>query len=1011
KEALGSMGDDTPLAVLSDRPRLLYDYFRQHFAQVTNPPLDAILEELVTSVLTNLGGARDIFQETPKHCRVWRLPTPILTDAELAKIVSLDDEGHAAARLSTLFDARAGGTALRSALDTLCRNAKAAAESGKTIIVLSDRGVNTDLAPIPALLATAAVHHFLIRESLRTEIAIVVESGEPHEVHHFALLVGYGAEAISPYLALETASVLAEGESDGRSNFVKAITKGILKVMSKMGISTIQSYCGAQVFEAVGIGKEIIDAYFTGTPSRIGGIGLDTVAQEVRLRHEHAYSRESQSTELEIGGRYAWRRNGERHAYDPITIARLQEAARQNRFESYQEFSRLVNERTDGIMSLRSLLSLNFTAEPVPIEEVEPWTDIVSRFKTGAMSYGSISREAHETLAAAMNALGGKSNTGEGGEDPDRYDRSSPYRSRIKQVASGRFGVTIGYLTSADEIQIKMAQGAKPGEGGQLPGEKVFPWIAKTRHATPYVGLISPPPHHDIYSIEDLAQLIHDLKNANPDARISVKLVSECGVGTVAAGVAKGKADVILISGQDGGTGASPKTSLAHAGLPWELGLAETHQTLVLNGLRSRVKIECDGQLKTGRDVAIACLLGANEFGFATAPLVALGCIMMRKCHLNTCPVGIATQNPALRKHFSGKPEHVINYLHFVAEELRSIMAQLGFRTLDEMVGRVDRLRIRDDVSHWKASSLDLSPLLHPVEIPGALTDFRTQGQTHQSVSWTDDPLIDEVLSAFEATGSARVESVVRNTNRTLGTTLSAVLTKRFGEGGLPDDAVQIRFRGCAGQSFMAFGAKGISATLEGDVNDYCGKGLSGARLVIVPPKSARFEPEKNIIVGNVAFYGATSGEAFIRGQAGERFCVRNSGVETVVEGVGDHGCEYMTGGRVVVLGPTGRNFAAGMSGGIAYVLDGTWDFRNGRCNTETVELLRVESDDDITELRRMVEAHFRLTESSVARWVLDQWDVALQQFIKVMPIEYRNALLRIEQEQTDAEVTGHIAA
>ncbi|HEX9659204.1 MAG TPA: glutamate synthase large subunit [Rhodothermales bacterium] len=1012
KEALGSMGDDTPLAVLSDNPRLLYDYFRQLFAQVTNPPLDAIREEMVTSLLTNLGGARDLFQETPEHCRVVRLKGPILTEADLQKVRSLRDDGLSAVTIPSLFNVHLGTEALPTALADLCEAARTAIQEGNTTLILSDRGVDGNYAPIPALLATAAVHHFLIRESLRTKAALVVESGEPHEVHHFALLLGYGAEAICPYLALETASARSEDRETSRNNFVRAIEDGILKAMSKMGISTIQSYCGAQVFEAIGIAKEAIAKYFTGTPSRVGGIGLDVIAIEARLRHQRAYQSSSGSDELAVGGRYEWRRNGERHAYDPLTISRLQDAARRNRFESYEEFSRLVNERSERPVSLRNLLEFDVNqGTSVPIEEVEPWTSIVTRFKTGAMSYGSISRETHETLAAAMNAIGGKSNTGEGGEDPDRYDRESATRSRIKQVASGRFGVTIGYLSSADEIQIKMAQGAKPGEGGQLPGEKVFPWIAKTRHATPYVGLISPPPHHDIYSIEDLAQLIHDLKNANPGARISVKLVSECGVGTIAAGVAKGKADVILISGHDGGTGASPKTSLAHAGLPWELGLAETHQTLVLNGLRSRVKLECDGQLKTGRDVAIACLLGADEFGFATAPLVALGCIMMRKCHLNTCPVGIATQNPALRKHFTGKPEHVINYLRFVAEELRGIMAELGFRSIDEMVGRVEHLRVRDRVEHWKASHLDLSRLLHPAHIPGILVDFRTNGQVHNAVSALDRQLVSEIIPRLTELGTADFEAEIRNTDRTVGTTLSAELTNRFGENAVADDAVSLRFRGCAGQSFMAFGAKGISARLEGDANDYCGKGLSGARLVIVPPPTARFEPEKNIIVGNVAFYGATSGEAFIRGQAGERFCVRNSGLNSVVEGVGDHGCEYMTGGRVVVLGPTGRNFAAGMSGGIAYVLDGTQDFRSGRCNLESVELLQLDLADDVAELRHLVETHRDLTGSAVAAWVLDNWEVALQQFVKVMPVEYRKALVRLEQEETDSKTAEHIAA
>ena len=1010
KEALGSMGDDTPLAVLSDRPRLLYDYFKQLFAQVTNPPLDAIREKLVTSLYLTLGADQDLFQETPLHCRQLRLKQPILTDADLARVRVLDDDALRSATVPMLF--RGGGGGLEAALDRLCTAASEAVEGGCSLLILSDRDADAEWLPIPALLATAAVHHHLIRNGLRTRCGLIVESGEPREPHHFCLLIGYGAGAVNPYLALATVRTLAAtGEIDGvdadkaERNFVKAIGKGILKVMSKMGISTLQSYRGAQIFEAVGLGRALIDPYFSGTPSRLGGIGLDVLAEEARLRHERAYppTQVDGTYDLDVGGRYQWRRGGEDHLFNPLTIAKVQQAVRQVDPKSYAEYADLINDQTRRLGTLRGLL--DFTDDEtlaIPLGEVEPWTEIVKRFKTGAMSYGSISQETHETLAVAMNRLGGKSNTGEGGEDPERYDRASPRRSRIKQVASGRFGVTISYLTSADEIQIKMAQGAKPGEGGQLPGQKVYPWIAKTRHSTPYVGLISPPPHHDIYSIEDLAQLIHDLKNANPSARISVKLVSEVGVGTVAAGVAKGKADVLLISGSDGGTGASPQTSIMHAGLPWELGLSETHQTLVRNGLRSRIKVECDGQLKTGRDVAFAALLGADEFGFATAPLVALGCIMMRKCHLNTCPVGIATQNPELRKLFSGQPEHVVNYFHFVAEELRKIMARLGFRAIDEMVGRVDRLRMRDDITHWKAKHLDLSPILYRARVPDILAGFEADAQDHGLDRALDHRLIAWAQPALDGAEPVQQDVVISNRNRTVGTMLSHEIARRYGEAGLPADTIVLRCKGSGGQSFGAFGAPGLTLHVEGDANDYFGKGLSGAKLIITPPETATFEPHQNIIIGNVAFYGATSGEAYVRGRAGERFCVRNSGVRAVVESVGDHGCEYMTGGRVVVLGPTGRNFAAGMSGGVAYVLDGTHDFRNRRCNLEMVDLLEVTDAEDVAELRVLIENHYHYTGSRVALWCLDHWDRALREFVKVMPVEYRNALLRLAREQEE---------
>ncbi len=1036
KEPLGSMGDDSPLAVLSDKPRLLYDYFRQLFAQVTNPPLDAIREELVTSLFTQLGSEQDLFKETPAHCRKLVLEQPILRDEELARIrgrgredakvgrpASDPNEGGGAvggletATLATVFDVTLGGEGLRDALTELCAKAETAVRDGIKVLILSDRAATATQTPIPALLATGAVHHHLIRNGLRTRASIVVESGEPREVHHFCVLIGYGADAVNPYLALQVVQRLVVNDDlhqeEAVKKYIKAIGKGILKVMSKMGISTVQSYRGAQIFEAVGIGDEVVDKYFTGTASRIGGIGLDTIAEEAQLRHEQAYPKVelSYTLMLDAGGRYLWRRNGEHHIFDPMTIARLQHAVRDNQFSTYDEYARRVNDQTKKLGTLRGLFDFDVTGvEPVPLEEVEHWTDIVKRFKTGAMSYGSISSETHETLAMAMNRIGGKSNTGEGGEDPERYDRGNLKRSRIKQVASGRFGVTIDYLTSADEIQIKMAQGAKPGEGGQLPGEKVYPWIAKTRHSTPYVGLISPPPHHDIYSIEDLAQLIHDLKNSNTRARICVKLVSEVGVGTIAAGVAKGKADVILISGHDGGTGASPQTSIMHAGLPWELGLSEAHQVLTRNGLRSRVKVECDGQLKTGRDVAVAALLGADEFGFATAPLVAMGCIMMRKCHLNTCPVGIATQDPELRKKFQGKPEHVINYFHFVAEELRQIMAQLGFRTLDEMTGQVQRLKMRR-VKHWKAKHVNLSRILVKPSVPAALAPFRAFEQDHGLDRALDHWLIKKARPALDCATPVEIDVNINNTNRTVGTMLSAEVSSRYGEQGLPEDTVTIRAKGAGGQSFFAFGARGITVKLEGDANDYFGKGLSGAKLIIRPPKTAVFEPHRNIIIGNVALYGATSGEIFVRGQAGERFGVRNSGVSAVVEGVGDHACEYMTGGRVVVLGPTGRNFAAGMSGGIAYVLDGTWEFRNLRCNREMVDLEDVTDPQDIKELREMVEKHYAYTDSSVAEWVIENWERAVKQFVKVMPIEYRNALLRLEEEAGEGALSEHVAA
>jgi len=1022
KEPIGSMGNDTPLAVLSHKPQLLYNYFRQLFAQVTNPPLDAIREELVTSLITNIGREHDFFQEGPRHCRMLKLAQPILTRKELEKIRELHREHFRSLTLPIVFLVAEGAGGMVRAMHRLFEfAAQAIVEQGYSILILSDRSVDRDHAPIPALLAVAGLHHYLVRQELRTRCAIVIESGEPREVHHFCLLAGYGASAICPYLAYESLeemlqeNTLTEVDLDKAvANYVNSIAKGLLKVMSKMGISTLHSYRGAQIFEAVGLNSDVIDRYFAGTPSRIEGVGIDVIAEEALQRHQRAYPQTKipETLDLEVGGQYQWRRDGEYHFYNPLSIAKLQEATRENNAKTFEEFSRLVNDNNREVGNLRGLLEFKFDSSPIPIEEVEPWTTIVKRFKTGAMSYGSISQEAHETLAIAMNRLGGKSNTGEGGEDPNRFERDPNgdwRRSAIKQVASGRFGVTINYLTNADELQIKMAQGAKPGEGGQLPAKKVYPWIAKVRHSTPYVQLISPPPHHDIYSIEDLAQLIHDLKNANPSARINVKLVSEVGVGTVAAGVSKGKADVVLISGSEGGTGASPQTSIKHAGLPWELGLAETHQTLLLNDLRSRIVVECDGQLKTGRDIAIACLLGAEEFGFSTAPMITIGCIMMRKCHLNTCPVGVATQDPELRKKFKGKPEHVINYFHFIAEELRRIMAKLGFRTVNEMVGRVDRLDVRKAIDHWKARGLDFSKILFRPETPPEYGAFHCQAQDHGIEKALDHRLIEMARPALEHGERVELSIQIRNIHRTVGTMLSHEIAKRYGEAMLPDDTIVIHCEGSAGQSFSAFGAKGLSFQVSGDANDYFCKGLSGAKVIIVPPAASPFIPEENVLVGNVALYGATSGELYARGRAGERFCVRNSGARAVVEGVGDHGCEYMTGGRAVILGPTGRNFAAGMSGGIAYVLDEAGDFPQYRCNREMVELTPVSDPGDIVELREMIETHLAFTGSGVAKRILTSWERYLPKFVKVMPTEYRLALERLALEDSQRQKELHL--
>ena len=1016
QEAVGSMGNDTPLAVLSDRPQLLFNYFKQLFAQVTNPPIDPIREELVMSSVTSIGPGRNIFEETPEHCHQLEVQSPILTNDQIAQIKEIASGELHTETLPLKFHALGGGQALRAQLHALCARASRAVANGATILVLSDRGcVNDAEAPIPSLLATAAVHHHLIRERQRTRCGIVVESGEPREVMHFALLIGYGAGAINPYLAYETlASMVQQGWIEGITvretidHYIKAINKGLLKVASKMGISTLQSYRGAQIFEAVGLHHEVIDQYFTWTASRIEGIGLDGIARECATRLHAAYNvSPSLDGELDPGGQYQWRRRGEHHMYNPDSIAKLQHAVRSGDYRLFKEYSALVNGENEKLCTLRGLLKLK-PGRPVAITEVESASEIVKRFKTGAMSLGSISREAHETLAIAMNRIGGKSNTGEGGEDSCRYTpdpNGDLRRSAIKQVASGRFGVTSYYLVNADELQIKMAQGAKPGEGGQLPGHKVDAYIAKIRYSTPGVGLISPPPHHDIYSIEDLAQLIHDLKNANNRARISVKLVAEVGVGTVAAGVSKAKADVVLISGDSGGTGAAPLTSIKHAGLPWELGLAETQQVLVMNDLRGRICVEADGQIKTGRDVAIAALLGAEEFGFATAALIASGCLMMRVCHLNTCPVGIATQDPELRKRFAGKPEHVINFMMFIAEEVREIMAQLGFRTVAEMVGRVDRLEVRDAVDHWKAKGVDLTHILHRPEVPPGIATHCVQQQEHGLEKALDNRLIELAKPALENGTPVQISMPIRNVNRTVCTMLSAEVSRRWGEAGLPPGTINFSFTGSAGQSFGAFMAHGIAVHLEGDANDYFGKGLSGGRIVVVPPGAATFRPEENIIVGNVSLYGATGGEVFLRGMAGERFCVRNSGATAVVEGVGDHGCEYMTKGVAIVLGKTGRNFAAGMSGGVAYVLDEDGTFET-RCNKGMVGLEALGAD-DASVLRELIERHLSYTGSTLAKRILSQWAEYMKRFVKVMPTEYRKVLAQQHLDSDSAKLAS----
>ena len=1005
KWAIGSMGADEALACLSDRPRPLYHYFKQLFAQVTNPAMDSINEGTVMSLYTTLGAERNLLAESEDHARLLRCNRPILTDRELAVVAHLALPGFRSQRLATLFKVTDGGVGLRTALAALCDEAEAALRRGVTLLILSDRDVTPDLAPIPMLLATGAVHHHLVRRGLRTQCGLLCETGEARDVAQFALLLGYGAGAINPYLALQTVAQLVEDEvytpealgvAEGIDNYLKACDKGLLKTMAKMGISTLQSYRGAQIFEAVGLDRELVDQCFAGTASRISGVGFDVLAEEAAQRHRIGFAQDGAECEPELdpGGIYQWRRRGERHAFHPDAVARLQHAVRDDSYATFEEFSRLADEGAERLCTLRGLFRFRGDSTPVPLAEVEPCEAILTRFCTGAMSYGSISLDAHESLAIAMNRIGGKSNTGEGGEDPRRFTpdpSGDSRRSAIKQVASGRFGVTSWYLVNADELQIKIAQGAKPGEGGELPGHKVDETIAKTRHSTPGVGLISPPPHHDIYSIEDLAQLIYDLKNANRRARVSVKLVSETGVGTIAAGVSKGKADGVLISGHDGGTGASPQASIKYAGLPWEIGLAETQQVLVANDLRGRIRVQADGGLKTSRDVVIAALLGADEFGFSTAPLIALGCILMRVCHLNTCPVGIATQNPELRARFAGLPDHVVRYFHFVATGVREHMAALGFRRMDEMVGRVDRLEVDRALQHGKAQGLDFSELLYKPQTPHAISHCQTQSLAAELETVLDATLLELARPALEEGRRVEAELPIHNTDRTVGTILGSEVSRRYGEAGLPEDTLTLRFRGSAGQSFGAFLPHGVSLWVEGDTNDYCGKGLCGGKIVVRAPREARFDPAHNVITGNVVLYGATAGEAYFQGTAGERFAVRNSGAQAVVEGVGDHGCEYMTGGQVVVLGPTGRNFAAGMSGGMAYVLDLDSTF------AEHVNALRVDLDtldrDDEEIVQRLVRRHRDATGSRRADDVLRKWNSYAPQFVKVWPKDLKMAV------------------
>ncbi|MEX5216828.1 MAG: glutamate synthase large subunit [Nitrospira sp.] len=1002
EEAISSMGTDTPLAVLSERPQLLFKYFKQLFAQVTNPPIDPIREQLVMSLVTNIGPKPNLMDESPESCRRIKVQQPILTNADLQKIREIADPHFRSKTLRMLFRVAEGPEGLGAAVDDLCKQASLAIKEGYTFLILSDRGVNEEWAPIPSLLGISAVHHHLVRECTRTEVGLILETGEPRDVHQFACLIGYGAGTVNPYLIFET---LVDLERDGylpegldaqtaEGKFIKAINKGLLKIFSKMGISTVQSYCGAQIFEAIGLNCELVDRYFTGTPSRLEGIGIREIGEESLRRHRIAYE-PAPIRQLDFGGEVHYRVQGEHHNWSPETIYKLQHSTQANDPKTYAEFAALVNDESKRRSNLRGLLEFKFAGEPVPIEEVEPVSAIMKRFNTGAMSFGSISKEAHETLAIAMNRIGGKSNTGEGGEDPDRFipaPNGDSRNSYIKQVASARFGVTAHYLVNARELQIKMAQGAKPGEGGQLPGHKVDENIARLRYATPGVQLISPPPHHDIYSIEDLAQLIFDLKNSNPDADVSVKLVAEVGVGTVAAGVAKAHADKVLISGDSGGTGASPLASIKYAGIPWELGLAETHQTLVLNDLRGRIRVETDGQMKTGRDVVIAALLGAEEYGFATAPLIVEGCIMMRKCHLNTCPVGIATQDPVLRKRFAGQPDHIVNYFYFVAEEARQLMAKLGFRTINEMIGRVDKLKAQKAIDHWKAKGLDLTPLLTAPDVGPEVPRYCVQKQDHGLACILDNQLMELCRPAIERGEKVALDLPIKNVNRTVGTMLSSTIAKKYGLDGLPPDTITIKFTGSAGQSFGAFLARGITLILEGESNDYLGKGLSGGKIVVFPPKASLFVPEQTILIGNTSLYGATQGEAYFYGMAGERFAVRNSGARAVIEGTGDHGCEYMTGGVVVVLGRTGRNFAAGMSGGVAFVLNELGKFES-RCNLGMVELEKVTTVEDKQLLHDMITNHFMYTGSRKAKEVLDGWETMLQKFVKVMPVDYKRVL------------------
>ena len=1008
KEPIGSMGNDTPLAVLSEKPQLLYDYFKQLFAQVTNPPLDGIREELITDMSLTLGRDVNLFEVSEEHCKKLKIQNPVISKHDLDKIRNYDSNPNIkVASIPILYRIEGGVNELENALDELTRKAAKAIENGVNIIILSDRYVDEKMAPIPALLACSFLNNALHKNGKRSQVSLIIESAEPREVHHFALLFGFGASAVNPYIVNEIVfnQISNQDLTDleylmAIKNYNRAIEKGILKVMNKIGISTLNSYRGSQLFECLGINEVTVNKYFPNTPSRIQGIGLKEIEKDIAKRHKLAFRSEA-FTSLEIGGNYRWRRGQETHQFNPLSIAKLQEAVRQNNSVTYKEYADLINEQTKQLMTLRGLFEFD-ALDPIPLEEVEPWTNIVKRFKTGAMSYGSISKEAHENLAIAMNRIGGKSNSGEGGEDEERFYKTAEgdwKNSAIKQVASGRFGVTSNYLTNSKEIQIKIAQGAKPGEGGQLPGPKVNKEIAKTRNSTPYVGLISPPPHHDIYSIEDLSQLIYDLKSANRESRINVKLVSEVGVGTIAAGVAKAKADVILISGFDGGTGASPLTSLRHAGLPWELGLAEAQQTLVMNDLRSRVAVECDGQLKTGRDVAIACLLGAEEFGFATAPLVASGCVMMRACHLNTCPVGIATQNPELRKKFKGKPEHVVNYMYFVAQELREIMASLGFRTVDEMVGQMHKLNRNKAIEHYKSSGIDISPILYQASEDKNKVKYNTQKQNHELEKHLDFKIIKQVHQALFRRQPTFLDLPINNMNRAVGAILSNEISQIYGAQGLPDNTINITFSGSAGQSFGAFVTKGLSLIVDGNTNDYMGKGLSGGKLVIRVPKTCDIVAEDNIITGNVSLYGATSGKAFINGQAGERFCVRNSGATAVVEGIGDHGCEYMTGGVAVILGKFGRNFGAGMSGGIAYILDEE-DKIDDDFGGTSLNVLSVDNQKDQLVLQGLIQEHYLETSSEVARNLLDNWPKAIKRFKKIFPEEYRLALDKLAQEQ-----------